>query len=115
MLIALLTICLLLPCLAQQPPQCVVEGKVTDAMTGEPLRNARVHLFSRVAGASQQYSTVSDAEGRFAMDDVEPGIYQLLGERQGYLGGGEYTQAPSISRVEFRLPREKSCKISGWS
>ncbi len=58
--------------------------------SGEPLRKATVHLRRRspatgaVPGA-QGYTGTSEADGSFRFEAVEPGEYNLSGERFGFL------------------------------
>lgn len=79
-----------------------VQGQVVRAKTGEPVKNALVHLNSPNSG--RMFATASvgsmavprnpsgknthtDEEGNFAFSDVEPGTYQLGAEHQGFING----------------------------
>lgn len=61
-----------------RPQQAVVTGTVTGEGTGEPLRGAEVHILE------SGLSTVTDAEGRYTLDDVPPGTYTLIASMLGY-------------------------------
>lgn len=64
---------------------CKIEGRVINLATGEPLRRVTLTLHSAARrGASA--AAVTNAEGHFLLEDVEPGTYRLLSERTGFLG-----------------------------
>lgn len=76
-----------------------VEGVVLNALTGEPLRRAQVVMrqvgaagMVRAGGSpvmprSPGIATSTDAAGKFALANVEPGKYFLSAERSGFLRG----------------------------
>ena len=55
-----------------------VEGRATDAETGEPLPGVNLTLEGTAFGAA------TDAEGTFAIEDVPPGAYTLVASFIGY-------------------------------
>jgi len=64
-----------------------IEGRVVHGVSGEPLRKARVSLMSREARRSNQ-SVSSDTEGRFRIEQIEPGRYSLFAEKVGFVRRG---------------------------
>jgi hypothetical protein len=66
------------------PRTVTLTGRVVDAVSREPLPNAKVHLqhdtdataFGGSAGRSDDVRT-TDATGRFSFDDLEATSYQL--------------------------------------
>lgn len=62
---------------AQSPYYGDLAGKVTDAQTGEPLPGANVQIQGTVLGSA------TDAEGRFTIKKLQPGVYAL---RVSYIG-----------------------------
>ena len=62
-----------------------VAGKVVNSTNGEPVRKVSVVLQRWNAGSGVSYSVQTDANGRFLIDDVEPGEYVVVIERQGFL------------------------------
>jgi protocatechuate 3,4-dioxygenase beta subunit len=64
---------------------CKIEGRVINVVTGEPLRRVTLTLHSTAARAASG-SAVTNAEGHFLLEDVEPGTYRLFAERTGFLG-----------------------------
>jgi protocatechuate 3,4-dioxygenase beta subunit len=63
-----------------------IQGTVTDAKTGQPLKGAEVSLRSMSAGGrGEANSAVSDSDGRFVFDGLSAGRYRLSASRNGYL------------------------------
>jgi 5-hydroxyisourate hydrolase-like protein (transthyretin family) len=77
-------------CFAAPPEDsCYIEGRVVNAATGEPVRNARLTLTRQdnPAGGTAMpvgYFTASDGRGQFAMKDIGPGKYKFTAERAGF-------------------------------
>jgi hypothetical protein len=78
--------------LAQEPPPPAsakttgtVAGKVVNSTNGEPVRKVSVVLQRWNGGSGVSYSVQTDGNGRFLIDDVEPGEYVVVIERQGFL------------------------------
>jgi hypothetical protein len=85
------------PLEAQKPG--TLEGRVVHAKTGEPVR--RVNLTLRPFGTpgmvggmigptgpmapAAPYAATTDAEGKFRIENVEPGSYRMMAERQGFV------------------------------
>jgi len=101
------------------PPEkrCVIEGRVTSVQTGEALKKATVHLtlsrspsmwpdameFGNGASRSQGYSATSAGDGTFRIDGIEPGDYELSGERNGYLRTEYGAKGPMQSGLVLTL------------
>jgi hypothetical protein len=71
--------------------KCTLEGRVVNAATGEPLGKTSIMLTrsepSRPAsGLPQIFGTTTDASGRFAMKDLDPGGYRIKVTRSGFVG-----------------------------
>ncbi len=67
-----------------------LEGRTLHALSGEPLRKVTVTLrpFGGAASggtASSALAAVSDDDGRFAFESVEPGGHLLIASRTGFL------------------------------
>lgn len=72
---------------------CTVEGVVIDARTQAPLRKASVVLVGGGEASRGGAGALSEASGRFVVEKVPPGRYQLMVRRNGYasapgMGGG---------------------------
>src|SRR5712692_5149544 len=88
----LLSLISVLPVLAQATAAkepAIIEGRVVNAATGEPLRKVNLRLFpvgQAGAGAAplQPATAVSDTEGKFKFENLEPGRYSLSAEKTGF-------------------------------
>src|SRR6185369_6720832 len=76
----------------ETPPEdlCTVSGQVANAVSGEFLKKATLNLQRmdagpNTAGLPRSYTTSTDAEGKFAMKDIEPGRYQLSATHNGFV------------------------------
>jgi hypothetical protein len=98
-----------------------ISGQVLDAVTGEPLKDARVILQRR--GSGDQQEVLTDDKGLFVLEGIPPGSYLLHPEQTGYLTNrlpsGSARPVPISMNIEagghypvsFRLVRTGS--ISG--
>jgi protocatechuate 3,4-dioxygenase beta subunit len=97
-----------------------VEGTVSNALGGTPLRKASIHLNRMNNGpnspARGNYSGSTDASGHYSITGVEPGTYRISVDHTGYLSmqynarrpGGPGTpldvgRAQKMTGVDFRL------------
>jgi hypothetical protein len=106
------------------PPEqrCTVAGRVTNALTGEPLRKVTVHLtVSRsgngvmggaltitgnpriVSPGGQGYSTSTDSEGSFRIEGLNPGTYTLSATRTGFLSTAYGARSPNQGGTLIKL------------
>src|SRR4051812_33730415 len=98
----------------QQPSaKAIVEGRVTDAETGAPLKNARVRLSG---GPNSARVVRTDDTGSFVIPDVEPESYNVRADQNGYLveanrpPGSDFPQNFSVTaggryHLDFALVR----------
>ena len=63
---------------------CRIEGRAVNAMTSEPIQRASVTLSGSGSNATGR-SAKSDGEGRFLIENVQPGVYRLVAEKVGFL------------------------------
>jgi hypothetical protein len=61
--------------------KCRIEGTVLNAVTGQPIRKARITL-TPVQG--EPILVATDAHGKYALADLAPGKYSLLAGHDGY-------------------------------
>src|SRR5690349_1105902 len=86
-----------------------VAGRAVNANTGAPLKKVTVWLKPSTAGGVNEghtvavRSTISDAQGRFSFEAVEPGAYLLSGRRSGYLEQGYGARSPLVPGAPFKL------------
>lgn len=107
-----MAVCLAAICcgLAQPPEKCVIRGRVLSAATGAPLKRASVWVepFSPTRGVNgtptvSGPATATDAEGRFALDNIDPGSYLLSARRTGYLDQGYGAAEPEVIGPPVKL------------
>ncbi len=116
----------LLPQLARPAPAPQtyrISGVVVDAQSSQPLPSTVIFL---LAGSTEPVeimaSELTDAEGRFAFDNVAPGKYTLNAQRRGYAPQA-YLQhenywtgiavGPGLNSERIRFPLQPSASISG--
>ena len=107
-------LCLLPLAVAAQSPTppgdlCSVEGRVVNAVTGEPVKKATVVL-RRFTPPSLAYSTVSDSDGRYAMKNIEAGLYRLWVDRSGFLTAEYGARKPAQTGTDLELSRGQNTK-----
>jgi len=61
----------------------VLEGKVLDSHTGEPVAGAKIALMGRRGGGFGQ--AVSDEKGAYRIENLSPGRYRCIVSAEGYL------------------------------
>jgi protocatechuate 3,4-dioxygenase beta subunit len=60
--------------------KCAIEGRVTNSVTGEPLRRVALLL----TGPGRVITAESDESGRFSFQGLNQGSYSLTADRAGY-------------------------------
>lgn len=99
---------------------CTVEGAVVDARTQAPLRKASITLWGGREGARGGVAGTTDAAGKFVIDKVPPGRYQVTVQRNGYAPSTTGSGNPSsltlsagerLKGIVFRL--QPAAAISG--
>ena len=80
----LLILALFLPLQQQPSAKCSLSGTVVNSVTGELLNKVDLRLEPLNRQATPVAVTTSDGDGRFALVDLNPGDYRLIGNRSGY-------------------------------
>ena len=75
--------------------KCSIEGQVVNAQTGDPLKKARVRLYRNDSQGNINYSTSTDAGGHYVFQQVDPGIYTVMAERNGFTEAWYGARGPS--------------------
>jgi hypothetical protein len=70
-------------CLAAQPKPAALEGLVANSVTGAPIKKAIVTL--RCASENWGHQALTDAAGRFRLENLQPGQYALWAEAEGFV------------------------------
>jgi hypothetical protein len=85
--------------LAAQEAEPGVQGRVVDAQTGEPLAGAHVFLAGSTRG------TTTNAEGRYLLDPLPPGRYEIAASMLGFEPLSQHLTLAAGGRatLDFRL------------
>jgi hypothetical protein len=70
-------------------PESVLVGKVIAKATGKPVEGAKVHARGSWDDRWGGDTTFTDADGRFRIDRLEPGVYKPMAEVEGAFGMAE--------------------------
>ena len=65
-----------------------VQGRVIQDPGAQPIRKVDVALVPRDGQQTNQYTATTDAEGKFQIPNVQPGRYQVVLQRDGFLQTG---------------------------
>ena len=96
-----------------------IQGKVLQEPDGQPIRKANIQLSGQKVPADSQYSAVTDAEGKFKIDEVQPGHYVVVVERPGFVQSSAGAHQTSISvqpgsgKNDLLLHMQPAAVISG--
>jgi hypothetical protein len=104
----LLILALFLPWQNQPSAKCSLSGTVVNSVTGEPLNKVDLRLEPLDRQARYVAVTQSDGEGRFALVDLDPGSYHLLGSRNGYFEMSYGARRPDSDGSVVRLESGQS-------
>jgi hypothetical protein len=88
----------LMPVLAAQDSESVFEGVVQDSISGQAIPGVKLTLF-RSGGQSGHLTllqAMSDANGGFRWDNLQPGAYRLDSSKVGYVGS-DYRGGKSLT------------------
>lgn len=61
-------------------PNCSVSGKITDADSGLPIKDAYVFIQNTPDGLDVYYDAFTDANGNYALLDIAPGFYYFAAD-----------------------------------
>ena len=81
-----------------------LEGQVSNAATGERIKRVNIILMPAEPQRGTDFvplSTMTDAEGKFAMTEIPPGRYRLWAERTGFRGELSTARA---ARIKWEQP-----------
>jgi protocatechuate 3,4-dioxygenase beta subunit len=90
---------------------CALSGRIVSASTGEPVRRATILLVRSEISPGEPplaYSASSDAQGAFAMKDVEPGKYRLSATRNGFVNYIYGARSPLRPGTTLSLARRQT-------
>ena len=79
------------PSVAEAAKKASIEGVAVNEATKEPIRRAEINLYKQgvaggmLPGRESAYSTLTDAAGKFRIDNIDPGNYTLMHLKAGFL------------------------------
>ena len=99
----------------EESSSSTIEGRVLNAATGEPVAKASLLLmYTDSTQASYEYSrsyaALSDAAGKFAIRNVDPGRYRLQATRNGFVPLEYGARASRRSGTELDLDQPRQLK-----
>ena len=90
------------PSAAEAAKKAVIEGVVVNEITKEPIRRAEINLYRQGKPGSRgsAYSAVTDAAGKFHIDNIDAGDYSLMPRKAGFLmPRGSYGMSARILKL----------------
>jgi hypothetical protein len=97
--------------------KCSLEGSVVNAVTGEPLKKARLSLRPIGVRNGIPYGATTDGAGHFLIDDVDPGQYNFSASRnafvtQQYSAQGSSRQGTTLTLTNGQKLKELAFKLT---
>ncbi len=114
----MITLVFLSALLAQSDPpvekKCTLEGQVVSATTGGFLKHATLRLSpigqTNPQGPRTIFTSSTDAEGKFVLQDVDAGTYVLYAQRVGYIGQNYGARSTTSAGARLKLDAGQSMK-----
>jgi Carboxypeptidase regulatory-like domain len=88
--------------------QAKLQGQVVNQVTGEPVRKANLSLKPESGGTTLKAAT--DNEGKFSIENIDPGSYTLAAERQGFVTQNYGARRPSGPGTTLELKTSQALK-----
>ncbi len=88
--------------------QATLQGQVLNQVTGEPVRKANLSLKPESGGTTLK--GVTDNEGKFSIENIDPGRYTLAAERQGFVTQNYGASRPSGPGTTLELKTSQALK-----
>src|SRR5438105_3048917 len=90
--------------------KCSMEGAVLNAATGEALKKANVVARQMNSRNNSAFTAVSDAAGHFKIEGIDPGSYNVMASRTGYVTQMYGAKAPNRPGALVTLTAGQSMK-----
>lgn len=90
--------------------KCTIEGSVVNVVTGEAVKKVNILLRQLGNANSTAHSAVTDAAGRFKIDDIDPGRYNMMASRTGYVMQQYGAKGPGRPGTNLTLAAGQSIK-----
>jgi hypothetical protein len=97
--------------------KCALEGSVVNAVTGEPLKKARLTLRPIGVRNGTPHGATTDGAGHFLIDDVDPGQYNFSASHnafvtQQYSAQGNSRQGTTLTLANGQKLKELAFKLT---
>jgi len=89
-----------------QPKGALLDGMVVKEPGSEPIKKVLLQLITEDQKNGGNYSTTTDADGRFHIENIQPGRYHLLVERTGFLQVNDRGRRIDTSVLDLRAGEE---------
>ncbi|HLJ44915.1 MAG TPA: carboxypeptidase-like regulatory domain-containing protein [Bryobacteraceae bacterium] len=83
------------PATVNPEDKCSIEGTVVNGITGEALKKAHLSLRALTTANGTAQGAMTDGAGHFLIDDIDPGRYNFIASRNGYVTQGYSPQGNS--------------------
>src|SRR5271169_560265 len=70
---------------SKSPYNCTVQGQIIQQPGGQPIRKANVRLTAAEEQGDSEVVAVTDADGRFKIEDLKPGAYRVGYDHPGFV------------------------------
>jgi len=100
----------------EQASTPTIQGKVLEEPEGPPIRKANVQLYGRKSPTVSNYSAISDVQGQFTIDGVQPGQYVVVVERPGFVQSNRritISVEPGSGKNDLILHMQPAAVITG--
>ncbi len=87
-----------------------LEGKISHAITGEPVKKVSVILSRRGKNTTAE----TDEKGAFSFDNLEPGRYTLVAQKNGFAPGAYGARGNSMAGTPLNLSAGQQMKGLNW-
>jgi hypothetical protein len=88
--------------------QATLQGQVLNLVTGEPVRKGSLTLQPESGGTNLK--AVTDNEGKFTIENIDPGRFTLAGERQGFVKQNYGARRPEGPGTTIELKTSQTLK-----
>ncbi|HWC96742.1 MAG TPA: carboxypeptidase-like regulatory domain-containing protein [Candidatus Sulfopaludibacter sp.] len=95
---------------AKDKEKASLQGKIVNAVTGEALKKVSVIL----SGHGKNVTAETDEKGQFSFDNVDPGRFTLMAQKNGFAPGAYGARGNSTSGTPVELARGQDLKDVNW-
>jgi len=94
---------------ARDPEKASLQGKISNAVTGEPIKKVSVIL-----SGGGNVTAETNEKGEFTFDNLNPGRYRLTARKNGFADGAYGARGKSNAGVPLDLAARQEMKEVNW-